>query len=494
MGRLASVRIAFPGPDGSVVVPGAREEEEPAARRLAAAFLAVSPRVMVVAPHLCRVDARGWERRGGEPALARALHGAAARVGVRAGVGIADVAVAADAAAALAVRGRGRPAASEREPVTDAAGFPRTLIVPPEGARGFLAPLPLEVLGLSDPMADALRMLGFRAAGELADRDGAELEARFGPEGLRAHRRARGEEERLFWPRSPGEPPETSVELGVAVREIEPLLFVLGPLLDRLCEDVDDGGWHIRRLVLRLELEGGERREISVHPARPTLRRGLLHELCRAGLERSAASRDGGEGRLSAPVTALALRAVERAAPEVRQEDLFAARTRDPAAAAAALSRIRARLGEGAVAVPAPRPHHRPERRSRWRPLSGPEESGGWEGGGGGKARARVSAERTSAGGVGQDEPAPGVLRLLSAPRALEVRCEADRPAAIRDGEGLHDLVAAEGPERLSGDWWEAPYRREYYRVCTARGELLWIFREGAEEGAPCWWLHGWWD
>lgn len=465
MARIASIRIARP-PDE----PAGRGEEPSPAHRLAAALLEASPRVMVTAPDLCRADARGWGRRGGEAAFARAVHAAA---GVRVGVGIADVRVAADAAAGVALR----------------EGPARTRIVPPGEARAFLAPLPLEALGLPGPMEETLRTAGFRTVGDLAVRERVELEARFGLEGIRAHRRALAEGEGLFRPPPPGAPPEASVELGDGVREVEPLLFVLGPLLDRLCDELGGAGWHLRRLVLRLGLEGGGRREIAVRPARPTLRRDLLHELCRAGLERSAASGAGGKGRLPAPVTTLSLRADERAVPEVRQEDLFASRSRDPAAASAALSRIRARLGEDAVVAPAPRPHHRPERRSRWRAVGGGTAGGPGTGGGPG-----TDGEAPPPAGASRDEAPPGILRLLPAPRPVEVRCEAGRPAAVHDGEDLHELAAAEGPERLSGDWWDDPYRREYYRVCTARGELLWIFREPRAGGAWRWWLHGWWD
>jgi protein ImuB len=64
---------------------------------------------------------------------------------------------------------------------------------------------------------------------------------------------------------------------------------------------------------------------------------------------------------------------------------------------------------------------------------------------------------------------------------------------AVEDERGRHEVIAAEGPERLSGDWWTAPYRREYFRICTDRGELLWIYRE-PRRGDDRWWLHGWWD
>ena len=88
----------------------------------------------------------------------------------------------------------------------------------------------------------------------------------------------------------------------------------------------------------------------------------------------------------------------------------------------------------------------------------------------------------------------PGILRLLPEPVAVRVRFEGGRPMEVEGPEGRHLLVAAEGPERLSGDWWKDPYHREYFRVCTVEGELLWLFREYRPSGELRWWLHGWWD
>lgn len=451
----------------SVLAPGlAREDDLEGTRRLAVALLSASPRVMVVSPGLCRVDARGWDRRGGEEALGEALLEAAADGisgggGGSAGAGIADVAVAADAAARLAAPGGVR-------------------IVAPGEARAFLAPLSLELLPLPGEFRETLRALGLRRVGELASLERSELEARFGARGLRAHRRARGEDDRLFRPLAPDEPPEAEMELEGPARAVEPLLFVLRHLLHRLCGELAGKGRAVGRLRLVLVLEGEEERELGVTPARSTRDETLLLELCRAGLERTAE-----KGRLPRPVTALRLAAVERAPPRVRQEELFEKASRDPAAAAGVLARIRARLGRSAVVRPSPRPGHRPEARSAWEPVTldptGTREAVDGEG-----------APRREEAPGGEEAP-EGVLRLLPDPRPVGVRRRDGRPVAVEDERGRHEVLAAEGPERLSGDWWTAPYRREYFRICTDRGELLWIYRE-PRRGDDRWWLHGWWD
>lgn len=454
-GRIATLRIRG-------TAPGSGAERGDLRARLTRALLAGSPRIALAGPRTGRLDARGWERRGGEEELARRLLRAADGAGLPgAGVGVADVAVAADAAARMAL-----------ETVGD-TGAPAVRIVPAGGSRSFLAPLPLRILPLPDEMQETLGALGLRRVGELADLDRGAVEARFGPPGLRAHRWARGEDDRVFPLRPPEAPPGASLELEGSVGAVQPLLFVLRQLLHRLCGDLEAEGRSAARLRLTLGTAEGEDRTEEIVPARPTRREDLLLDLCRAALERT-----GDGDRLPAPVTRVSLRAVNRAAPETRQGDLFAADPRDPGRAAAALSRLRARLGPDAVARPLPREDHRPEARNRWAPV---EETEGPPSGGDVPGRGRAG-------------PLPGTRRLLPEPVPLRVECREGRPSALRDARGRHEVTATEGPERISGDWWEAPYAREYWWAATGEGELLWIFREHRGEREPRWRLHGWWD
>jgi protein ImuB len=446
-------------------------------RRLATALLAGSPRVCAVAPHLARVDARGWGRLGGEGALAEALRRAAVGAGFTGiGVGIADVPVAADAAARLAAFTAGKETKTE---AGDGSGD-GTRIVVPGGARAFLAPLPLAALPLPEELSETFRALGFRRVADVADRPPEELEARFGPAGLRAHRLACGIDDRVFRALDLPDVPQAALELDTPADTLEPLLFVLRHLLARMCSDLEESGRCAARLELVLRSARGVETATAV-PARPTRRERLLYDLCRAALERAA----GATGRLTEPVEELALRAVRVTAPDARQEDLFTRRWRDPLAAAAVLSRLQVRLGEAAVVHPGVRADHRPEARSRWIPVD-MAAAGGADG-----VTAEVAVGTMADGSV---EAIPGVLHLLPAPLSVGVRVEGDRPVELWGEAGRHTLVAAEGPERLSGDWWTDPYHREYFRVCTGEGGLIWLFREYRPSGELHWWLHGWWD
>ena len=439
--RVASVRVDL-------------EDIPPDPMPMATALLAASPRVAVAGPGLWRADARGWERRGGGVALAHALRVAASGTGASGvGIGVADVPVAADAAAEIAV-GRAE----------------HVLVIPSGDTQRFLAGLPVSALPLSNTLHETFRALGLRRAGDLTAHSREELEARFGPEGILAHRFACGEDDRVFRSLRSEAPPEAALALEPPAESLEPLLFVLRHLLARVCDDLSGIGRAAARIEIEMTLEGGERSTALVSPARPTRREGLLHDLCRAALER--AGLEGGQ--LPAPVTELVIRVTRSAAPDARQGDLFVTEWRDPMAAAAALSRLRARLGEDGVVWPAPRADRRPETRNAWRP---------------------VEMQVVSVGDRDCDPAGiPGVLHLLPDPMPVQVKTVDGRPVELRDAVNTRDIATAEGPERLSGDWWKDPYRREYFRACTVDGELLWLYREFRRTGDPRWWLHGWWD
>ncbi|MEJ2626441.1 MAG: hypothetical protein P8Z80_18585 [Pseudolabrys sp.] len=68
----------------------------------------------------------------------------------------------------------------------------------------------------------------------------------------------------------------------------------------------------------------------------------------------------------------------------------------------------------------------------------------------------------------------------------------------------MHEVAAAEGPERIEGAWWQDDggaaqesahenLARDYFRVEDLSGHRFWIFRAGLyrDTAIPAWFLHG---
>lgn len=99
-------------------------------------------------------------------------------------------------------------------------------------------------------------------------------------------------------------------------------------------------------------------------------------------------------------------------------------------------------------------------------------------------------------------------LLLLDPPEPVEAIAELPdgAPARFTWRRLSRRVVRADGPERLSPEWWRPRpddrlvRTRDYYRVEDAEGGRYWLFREGLYgpdytgapgERAPSWWMHG---
>ena len=86
-------------------------------------------------------------------------------------------------------------------------------------------------------------------------------------------------------------------------------------------------------------------------------------------------------------------------------------------------------------------------------------------------------------------------LQLFPNPRRITVktvrRRDHDLPVKYRENDAWILVESAAGPDRISGEQWEKPFAREYFRCVTDDGTLVWMYRE-AMSGE--WYMHGWWD
>ncbi len=417
------------------------------------------------------IDANGL---GSEARLAQKLVAIAAGLGFGpARAGIADSAIAAYAATFAGTGARGHRG-------TEAQGRGRTgvrpRIVPPGADARYLAPFPVTLLELDDDLADTLRSLGLVTLGQLAALDADEVEARFGPGGLAAHRLARGLDTR--GPTTPRDDtlPTVEVELGGPVSTAEPLLFVLKGALASLGETLHAKGLAAREIALALALDDGTTAVRAVRPARPTSHPDALFDHCRMALE-------GWE--LPEPATGLRLSAAVTVPASGEQGDLLAPRWSDPAALAAAFERIRGSEGADAVALPELRDGHLPGDEGAW--ADGEQPARG-HGGTGAREGRSADGEPTAA------------LRVLAAPAPVHVRLGRSGLAAFRHADAWHDVAEWCGPERLTPRWWrhdgagtagEPAGPRDYYTARTADG-TLWLLRKG--DPSPQWFVEGWWD
>lgn len=423
------------------------------------AFAGFSDRLALWAEQDLVLDVRGTAHLfGGESSLIEEVRDRAHLLGHACQVAIAD-----DPLAAWAVAAFGR---------TDQA------VADGDSARA-LAELPVAALRPSEALATSLAVLGIRRIRTWAALDPASVAGRFGAEGIRLHRVARGERaSRLPWQSHEGGPVVEGVVLGGPTIRLEPIRFVLPGLCAQLSESLAERDAMAVRLAVRLLLERGAPHVVRVRVGRPTRDPDRLQELVSARLERI---------RLDAPALELLLEVEEHTGEQGWQPGLL-----DRAEAVEPLEDLLARmsdaLGEAALGSPVPVDTWLPEEAWRVRPFRPGEPLPG--------PPAHRKADRDPVAEQQHleldDGLRPRPARLLPRPDRIEVQARGGRPVRVRLEGGWRAVESAEGPERLEGGWWRSDggWCRDYWvvRIRSEAGATAWLFCDEQHR----WWLHGW--
>ncbi len=409
----------------------------------------------------------------GEETLSAELVARLARFGLTGRIGLADTAGAAWAVARYATE----------------AARPVRRIAPGEQTQ-VLVSLPVAALRLPAAEAELLRRLGLSRIGDLLDLPPAALEPRVGPEVARRLRQALGTLDEPISPKTPVPPQIERLNFGEPVGTAEDVARAVETLLGRLCAKLEKDQSGGRRFGLTAYRVDGSLARLTVGTARPLRDTAHLKRLFAGKLE----ALDPGYG-----VEALVLAAETLEPLTALQMTLDASRTqsdaKSPASTRAAarhdLGRLVDRLGgrfgfervhrlapreshlpERCVA-PSPALPHRPNLRNRLSDSS-----------------AQRSSESRRSGGWPERPPRP--TRLLTRPEPIEaIAAWPDAPPAqFRWRRLLHRVARAEGPERLSREWWlpqdAGAAERDYFRVEDEDGRRYWLYREDSR-----WFLHG---
>ncbi|MGY6499440.1 MAG: DNA polymerase Y family protein [Acidimicrobiales bacterium] len=429
-----------------IVADRDRSREAQAFEPVLAAIEDVTPLVEIVRPGLCSFPTRGPSRyHGGDAAVMDRLEQVVSAVlgpGATVQTGTADGAF----AASLAAR---HPRRAHR-------------LVEPGASAAFLAELPVALLDAPE-LTDVFERLGLRTLGQLARLPRADVVARFGPEGLVAHRLACGLDRHPPDARAIPAAVSVTTELDPPVDRVDRAAFAAKSLADDLYDRLDGVGLTCSVLLVVVETEHGERLERRWRHE-GSLSPGAVADRVRwqldGWLSGSAAARpSGGVSRLSL--------VPESVAPASgRQLGFWGGGSAEAERASRALARVRALLGPDAVMVPEWRGGRDPLSRIAQVPVDAVD----------------LDAPRPAAQTDWVTEPWPGRLpapspaTVYAEPRRAELVDVLDRPVTV-SGRGVAsaaphrlvvgggapvEVVAWAGPWPLDERWWDpATHRRQ---------------------------------
>ena len=432
---------------------------------------AFSPRAESTAPDTVVVDIDGLTQLFGLPEkIARGLASRVEKVGMEARVAVAPN----PDAAVLAARGFAGITVMEKYDVAQRLGH-----------------LPIDVLPTTPEVLETLERWGVRNLRALAVLPPVALTERLGQEGLRLQKLARGEHTRPLVPATDPLHFEELFEFEDAVDLLDPLSFVLSRMLEQLCERLNARALATNQLMLRLELEVNEDRQIAELPNCGTaelksraLQKMKIPQFRNSAVLQSAhghrpAANDKYERTLRLPVPMLDTRVflkllqldlkahppdapvkkisvvAESVRPRAAQTGLFLPLTPQPERLEVTLARIRGVVGDTNDAAPRV---GSPELLDTHRPDAF-------------TMKKFDPAEAQAGKPVPQTNGASPLtaLRIFRPPLPAKVELRDGAPTAVIANAQRGTVVALAGPWRTSGDWWtEHAWSREEWDVALS--------------------------
>jgi protein ImuB len=346
-------------------------------------------------------------------------------------------------------------------------------------AKAVIGDLPVEALDGGDKVHKALCRAGLKSINDLSTRPRKPLAARFGKAVVIKLERVLEEEDPRITPRRSLPVIHVARNFAEPVARTVDVLATIEMLARDAARELQERGQGGRRFEVSLFRSDGHVARLGVDTGGPTRDAALLMRLIRERIDALADPLDPGFGydliRLDVPLAEV-LGNVQVGLETKVDTDVETC---------ALIDRLSVRLGAGRVRQFHARQSHIPE---------------------------RAALERSAQSGVPHcawpmpepGEPAMRPFRLFETPQPIEVTAgfPEGEPRSFRWRRQVHRVALAEGPERISPEWWRhargyeannGSLTRDYYRVEDNEGRRFWLFRRGLyhETERPLWYLHG---
>ena len=352
--------------------------------------------------------------------------------------------------AAIDLAARVAVAANMEVAIHAARGFPGITIIPEGEERRRLGALRVGVLTTEAETLDILERWGVATLQALAALPVLQLSERLGQEGVRLSELARGVRQRALVLAQASSIFAEEMELDDAVEELEPLSFLLGRLLDQLCARLEARALAVRAVRIRFELQPSFEKDFQALQEdlrkKPKVKQyekvltlpvpmrnaKTLLKLLRLQLQADPPA---------APIQKIYM-AADAAAPRVAQNGLFVPCGPDPEKLEVTIARLGKLVGEGNLGCAELLDSHRPESFRMSRFVVASEQS-----------KQRGKGERN----VRENSPHSVVtgLRVARPAQAVRVELRDEQPVRIYLRGMRGEVIAASGPWRSSGDWWQ---------------------------------------
>jgi protein ImuB len=341
--------------------------------------------------------------------------------------------------------------------------FARVSPIVASGAQaGVLSGLPPAALRLEADVLERLQKLGFRTIGPLLAMPAPVLRRRFGKDLLVRLDQALGRAGEGLAPLVPPVPYAERLPCMEPIRTAIGIEIAIEKLLSALCLRLQAEGKGLRKAVLKCIRVDGRTVQACITTNRGS--HSVSHLLKLFGLQIVKI-----EPALGIELFVLEVPKVEDM--DTVQEQIWAVEQGlADTALAELLDRVAGKVGAGAIRRYLPAEHYWPERSI--------------------KVAASLTEQAVTAWPL-KMRP----IRLLAVPESIEVMALVpdNPPKTFVYKDKRHNIVKADGPERIGREWWQdSGEHRDYYAVEDSDGQRYWLFRSGHYDGGDArWYLHG---
>lgn len=323
--------------------------------------------------------------------------------------------------------------------------------------------LPPEALRLEAGTVERLHKLGLGQVKQFIRMPRSSLRRRFGQHFIMRLDRALGQEIETINPLIPIEPYQERLPCLDPIVTATGIEIALRQLLETLCFRLQQEQKGLRTAIFKGYRVDGKIEQVNIGTHRPSHN---VHHLFKLF-----------EIKLSTIEPALGIELFILEAPKV--EDYLSLQEKmwegsgglEDVRLSELIDRLASKLGMQAVHRYLPDEHYWPER--SFKPTS--------------------SLQEKSAITWRTDKPRP--LQLLRVPERIEVTAPIpDYPPMLFRYKGkVHEIIKADGPERIEQEWWlQQGQHRDYYRVEDKEGHRYWLFRLGHyHDKTYQWFIHG---
>jgi protein ImuB len=395
---------------------------------------------------------------GGERTLSDDILAGLARQGLRAEIGLADTVGCAWAA----------------------ARYGEMSLVPKGAPRDFMLPLPLAALRLDNETISGLTQAGLTRIADVINRPRAPLAARFGEGFLRRLDQAFGHEDESIKPCLPLPSYVAERRLPDPIGREEDVLGTIGQLAHELGRLLERRGEGARLLQAALFRADGKVYRIEAGTGEPLREPSRIRRLFVERFTAIGDECDPGFGYDMVRLSALVCERFDPAQSGLAGQDY-------KTELAHLVDRLSVRFGSRRLVRLMPRDTHVPEFAVAAIPAQASSNA--------------FTMDLVEQGGLAPVRP----VRLFAQPEPIEAVAEVPDgpPAQFRWRHVLHEVTAAEGPERIAMEWWRDAkgenLTRDYFRVESKQGLRIWLYREGLygrdrpDQPAwrPRWYAHG---